>query len=652
MTLISSPQDAGRTLAERLGIQIIGTENHDLKCACVSCKSSDAGRIHRDSGAYYCYSCSKALSPFDLCKVVLADHEAAKKLMVEVGLYEDHSTTHTGNGEPIADPILTIARLKNVPPDGLRAYDPRPKGKGVVFPMYGPDGIECSGYLLSPTNGKGIYAKGQPTGLFLPGGRMPKPGEEWCIAEGVKDAAALTSLGFLAVGLPGNALNAKFAGMFKGVHVLQIPDADMAGRTGAQKTTKVLHGLAKSVKLVTLPCPFKETGGDDVRDVLKREGGRDELLRAIQEAESIGADGQPAKPITFTKLIPSSELLTLDLHPRFLIRGVLAAEQHTVFGGRTKTLKTSIAIDAGVSLATGTPFLGYFHAEKANVAFWSGESGAVVIRETAIRIAKAKGVQLPDSIFWGFSLPKLSQADHLDALRGVIDERKLEVVFVDPLYLSLLTADSTGNPGNLFFMGSILEPLTEISQTTGITFVVLHHFRKNRPVENDEIAVLEELTQSGIAEWSRSWVLLERKSPYNSDGKHKLWMRTGGSLGHSGFWSVDIDEGILDLDSFSGRKWEVTVNSVANAKAELQHEKERKKASELEHREGEHVDRIKKALEKFPDGETAKQLRVISRLNADNFDRAIYTLQTDGRVEPCEVIKPRGKYDGYRLKKG
>ena len=53
---------SGPTAGGRLGLKIIGTEGHDLKTPCVSCRSSDAGRIHADTGLYFCHSC-KGLTP-------------------------------------------------------------------------------------------------------------------------------------------------------------------------------------------------------------------------------------------------------------------------------------------------------------------------------------------------------------------------------------------------------------------------------------------------------------------------------------------------------------------------------------------------------------------------------------------------------------
>ncbi len=640
------PENAGRMLAERLGRKIIGTEGHDLKCACVSCKSSDAGRIHADTGVFFCYSCQKALNAFDFAKVVSGSHQAAIDTMVAVGLFEPPKSN--GDGKPSSGKLtdeaafLEVCRLKRVPPEAWRKFGAKPYRGGVLIPMVGPDRKQCSRIHITPKNGKGLYAKDQPTGLFLPG-CFPEAGQTWLIVEGPKDAGALVGLGYLAAGLPGNRLHEKFAPLFQGVDVVIVPDADTAGNDGAAKTAANLQSVAKSIRVATLPVLQ-----GDVRDALATAG-EAKLRQSIAAAKPIGKNGDPEEPPRFVELFTCSEFLALDLKPRFLIRNVLVANQPGVFGGRSKTLKTSLACDAVVSLGSGTPFLGEFSTAQVNVAFWSGESGAAVIRETALRIAKARGVNLADcTISWSFDLPKLSQRSHLDAMADLIEKRKLQVAVIDPLYLALLTAETAGQAGNLFAMGAVLQPLAELGQDSGCTILLLHHFRKNSQSDDSEPAGLEELSQSGVAEWARQWLLLQRRSPYQADGHHELWMRAGGSAGHAGLWALDIDEGILDPDTFTGRSWEVAVKPVADARNEAKRERENRKAQDQERREGGHVERALEAVRKFPDGETGRKLAAVAKLNWNDFLRAIATLEKDGRVVEVSIHKTRGNYDGYK----
>ena len=63
--------------------------------------------------------------------------------------------------------------------------------------------------LISAEFEKGLSAAKKPVGLFV--ATWPKEGDTVLVTEGVKDVAALHGLGFLAVGLPGSKMAAKFA---------------------------------------------------------------------------------------------------------------------------------------------------------------------------------------------------------------------------------------------------------------------------------------------------------------------------------------------------------------------------------------------------------------------------------------------------------
>lgn len=690
---------AGRALAEILGLKVIGTEGHDLKCACPLCPSSDAGRVDGRTGAYYCFSCEKGLSGFDLAKIVLNDHKAAVQAMIGVGVFQDYmvegnSKAHSppsavkpvvsdgrnsdGKAGEGGDLLAEIAAKKGCTVAGFKKYGGFVKGDRVMFPERDENCEICTLFEMSLENLKGKNfpnganmgkaGRARGVGLFLPG-RKPAPGETWILVEGVKDASVLSDLSYNAVGLPGNTLDLKdrqFGPLFDGVHTIPMPDLDLPSWGGALKTTNILKGHAASVRIARLPGMIEDSHGADVRDILEIHAGDgrgpgiiQDCVKNAEPPEKAFAwmGGGAGGPSRFTKVYTCPEFLALDLKADFLIRDILVAGQPAVIGGRSKALKTSIATDLVVSLGSGTPFLGKFRTQMVNVAFWSGESGAVVVRETALRIAKARGVALPDcSILWGFDLPKLSEPADLKAMAEVIKENKLQeidkhelqVVVVDPLYLSLLSADTAGRSSDLFFMGTVLQPLTQLGQDTGCTFILIHHFRKNSQVDESEPAGLEELTQSGVAEWARQWILLQRISPYQADGHHEIWMRAGGSAGHASLWALNIKEGILDPDTFTGRTWEVAVQPAADARAEIKREKETRRAADLEKREGEYRDRLLTALRKTPDGDTARGLRPAARLNNDSFNRAISALIQEGRAEPCEITKNKRKFDGYR----
>jgi len=371
-----------------------------------------------------------------------------------------------------------------------------------------------------------------------------------------------------------------------------------------------------------------------------------EFIREQSQAITTTATGTAAP--AFTNVMSCAELLALDLHVDFLVDGILVRGQPGVIGGRSKTLKSSMLVDLVLSLGTGQPFLGQFATKRATTAYWSGESGAATIRAKARAVAAARGFALGDAdVFWSFDLPKLARADHLSAIADVITKRNIDVAIIDPLYLSLLDASTAGQASNVFAMGNALQPLSELTAATGCTILLCHHFRKSAG-DPDEPAALEELSQAGVGEWARQWMLLARRSPYQADGRHDLWLRAGGSAGHAGLYALDVDEGDPAGFESEGRRWDVTVRSVADARDETRRAAEDRKAEQQAQRDEDDRRKMLEALRRTPDGDTVKALRQLAGLSNERAANALRSLVGEGRAEGCEIKKYRRTETGYR----
>lgn len=308
VTTINSPNpNLGVMLAERLGLTLNKREGHDLAGPCIGCTSSDAFRLHEHAGVAQCYSCGGKWSPFQVAATVLGDRAQARSLMVELGVLQPQN----GQAAPKpVNPIVTIAQQKGIPSRSLVAFGAKAiTPKLVRLPAYGPDAKPCSTFTLTTEGGKGLFEKGKPAGLFFPHDagavQVPKPGETWHLVEGPKDAAALHGLGLLACGLNTCRLAAKFARLFVGVHVVLIPDRDSAGEEGAQHSARVLRGNAKSIRIAVLPGECKPSGGEDVRDILRRPSGAEQVMQAIADAQLVE---QPATTSSTTSPTASAEI--------------------------------------------------------------------------------------------------------------------------------------------------------------------------------------------------------------------------------------------------------------------------------------------------------------------------------------------------------
>src|SRR5262249_37933577 len=78
-----------------------------------------------------------------------------------------------------------------------------------------------------------------------------------------------------------NSFRPDHAEILRGKHVVILPDNDPPGMEHAQRVAAALHGIAKSIRIVTLPALPKK---GDLYDFTESGGTRDALLEQIRTA--------------------------------------------------------------------------------------------------------------------------------------------------------------------------------------------------------------------------------------------------------------------------------------------------------------------------------------------------------------------------------
>lgn len=379
-------------------------------------------------------------------------------------------------------------------------------------------------------------------------------------------------------------------------------------------------------------------------------------MKATQKTDPLLADlmahAKPAlaKPVE-EHFIPSSEFATLDVKHEWMIQGTMVRYEPMVLGGPKKALKTSIVLDLALSLAAGfkSRFLGKFEVKRPyRVGVISGESGIPTLQRKALAMCAAKGLNLTDlPVHWRFRMPQLSIAKVQDALAGEVQEYGLEVLIFDPMYLALMSTESTANAGNVLQMGPLLQKFVDTCLPYGCTPVLVHHTKKLGQKESTRPLDLDDLSQSGFAEFARQWLLLSRRSEYqDGSGEHELWLRTGGSAGHGGKWGLDIDEG-KTLDGLAGSQWKVVVRSAKDVKNDKYAEKAEIEASKAAY----HMNRVIQHLESMPDGDTKTGIKDALKVNSGTVSKAIEDAVDKGAIEAVEVAKGGKSWPGYRIRK-
>ncbi len=534
------------------------------------------------------------------------------------------------------------------------------------FPLVGYAGQEDAGPIFSfpECDGRGRVVgislrygdgskkmmTGSRRGLTVPKGWDAGAGPVF-LAEGATCPAAGTLCGLSMVGRPSNTGGiGDLADLLRdfpkerAVYVLgendRKPDGSWPGKEGAERTAGELSKrLNRQVKILYPPAGFKDVRAwvaerlADCGDAVDYTAIGKELVAAFQGTE---------KPKRF-QFMTAAEVDAAVYETVELIEGVLAQGEPAAVAGPSKSLKTSFSMDAAVSLASGKPFLGQFRVpNRVRVAFVSGESGRPSLQSLARRVCRSKGftlASLEDRLNLCFDLPTLSDPAIMADFAEGLSATRPDVVFLDPLYLSLGSTD----PRNLFEMGNALRVASEILGAGGATVVICHH--ANRQLAPGEAMDLRHLAFTGLEQYVRQWLLIARAEAYQDDGNHEMILRAGGSAGHSGRWAVRVEEG--RTTDPGGRKWEVTVTSPDEAKADRVAERETKKKDEARQRMRSEETSVLNAVDKAVEGgHPAITIRQI-RDHCPTFSHAkakevVGRLIEDGQLEEVEYEKPQG----------
>lgn len=484
------------------------------------------------------------------------------------------------------------------------------------------------------------------------------------------DAAALARLGITCVACsPGESgvpepIAARLRAVPPTLEVVVVGTFGAHPEIGEGATERLARAaanlLGRAVRIAAMPEGYRtvaewidgiKAGWSESEDWAAAAAEVREVLAANPRYARPGATG--GSPSRF-RFIDSDEFLAGDYRPQWLVPRLLVRGQPGVIAGPSKGMKTSKLIDLAVSMATATPFLGAFPVrERVRVAIVSGESGEHTLKETCLRVLRARGLDgsaLSGWLKWEFSLPKFSDLAVMAEFGKQLVRVEADVIVVDPLYLCLGDVDAK----NLFDMGSALRTIGEVlrQMRPGLTVVLVHH--ANRTLPTGEPMELQHLAYSGLEQFARQFILLNRREPYGNDGTHKLWLRVGGSSGQGGLWGTDIDEGIVD-ESFEGRHWGVTVLTPDEVRARAASSRDATKRERCREEAGTDERAVLEAVDaevgRGVEGATMSRIRRETGFGDAKAKRIVQRLIDSDVLEEFEFAKVRGK-GATRVEKG
>lgn len=162
----------------------------------------------------------------------------------------------------------------------------------------------------------------------------------------------------------------------------------------------------------------------------------------------------------------------------WLIESLWPADAYGFLGAEDKAGKTWAALDLGVSVRSGTPWLGRFECPTAgDVLLFLGEGGTRPHLRRLEAITDSKGLVLADLIpgfRMSFAVPRLKGGTEVEEVRAELERNPARLVVLDPFYLA--AAGARGS--DLFDMGAVLTEIQSVCQEAGAALVVTHHWNK------------------------------------------------------------------------------------------------------------------------------------------------------------------------------
>lgn len=247
-----------------------------------------------------------------------------------------------------------------------------------------------------------------------------------------------------------------------------------------------------------------------------------EIEKAVAHVEA-DADEEKTLPSKDLKLTTYSKFLATPLPmEKWTVDTIWSNDAHGLIAGEPKTFKSFIATDLAVSVASGTPFLGFFEVPQTGpVILIQEENTPAMMKDRLEKIACSRqlGGKIKTS---GRTLEMISPEDlpihlmnnqgfnltddsHLEFLEDQIRVVKPKLVVLDPIYLMMPGVDENSAVG----LTPVLRKLLLLKQRNNCGMLIVHHYNKPRHEEDRHPG--NRISGSGVFyRWFESALYVER----------------------------------------------------------------------------------------------------------------------------------------------
>ncbi|HTP28340.1 MAG TPA: AAA family ATPase [Anaeromyxobacteraceae bacterium] len=215
---------------------------------------------------------------------------------------------------------------------------------------------------------------------------------------------------------------------------------------------------------------------------------------------------RPSNP----KVLPYRHVASIGPKPpeaQWLVQSLWAAKGVGLIGALPKSLKTWLASELAVAVATGREALGRFPVrDPGPVLFYTAEDDLPSMRARFQAIAEARQVILKDTPVYLIDVPtfRLDDDEQLHLLRGTVAEVRPRLLILDPFVRCVSIDENSAQE-----VSAVLGSLRTLQREFDVSIIVVHHMRKS-PSAN----VGQRLRGSGdFAAWTDSGLYLTQRGP-------------------------------------------------------------------------------------------------------------------------------------------
>jgi len=333
------------------------------------------------------------------------------------------------------------------------------------------------------------------------------------VPEGEKDVQAAWLLGFPATCNPGGAgkWRDEFSEYLRWKDVTIIADADEPGRKHAQQVATSLYLLARSIRLLEMPC------AKDLSEWVERGGTPEALRELIRNAPEWKPTTQTTGGFVLTHL--ADLLVRPDVPVEYVVENLLVAGTVSCVAAKPKVGKSTFARNLCLRISRGDDFLGLKTKQ--------GECIYLALEEREEDITndfRAMGADGSEPIFiHAASAP----VDGIAALCNLVRQRRPVLVVIDPLFRLARIRDEKAYAETYAALG----PLIDIAREAGTHVMLTHHAGKSAKVD----AIDSPLGSTAIGGAVCSLILLKRTESART-------VQTVQRIGH------DLPETVLEFD--------------------------------------------------------------------------------------------------------